>query len=334
MYLLLIVLLFFEQKDRICRSSRVSLSVIMEKNKRNGHIAVFVANILFGLNTPVSKSLMPESIDPYLLTFFRLCGGMILFWIASAFVREKVSRKDIFLLFFAAIFALTTNQLPFIIGLSLTSPIDASIVVTTLPILSMIFASFFLKEPITLMKTIGVLTGASGALLLILSHSNNVASGSVWGNLIIFGAVLSFTLYLTLFKKLISKYKPITIMKWMFLFATIQGFPFYFQSLQSADFSNYNSEVILKIIYVVVVATFVTYILLAVGQKVLRPTTLSMYNYLQPIVAALAAVAMGIDSFGLEQLFSAILVFVGVYLVTRSKSREEIEKTNSQLKSS
>ena len=156
----------------------------------------------------------------------------------------------------------------------------------------------------------------------------------MWGNLIIFGAVMSFALYLTLFKKLISRYKPVTIMKWMFLFATIQSFPFCVNSFSTANFESYNSVTILKILYVVVIATFVTYILLAVGQKALRPTTLSMYNYLQPVVAALAAVLMGIDTFGIEQLLAAILVFAGVYMVTRSKSREDIEKEKAQSKSS
>ena len=306
----------------------------MDKEKRNGHIAVFAANILFGLNTPVSRSLIPEIVDPYLLSFLRLCGGMILFWMASAFVREKVSKKDLLLLFFAAILALTTNQLPFIIGLSMTSPIDASIVVTMLPILSMLFAAVFIKEPITLKKTLGVLTGASGALLLVFSQSNNSGSGNMWGNLIIFGAVMSFALYLTLFKRLISRYKPVTIMKWMFLFATIQSFPFCVDSFSTANFESFSTLTILKILYVVVIATFVTYILLAVGQKALRPTTLSMYNYLQPVVAALAAVLMGIDSFGVEQLLAAILVFAGVYMVTQSKSREDIEKEKAQSKSS
>ncbi|MBN2766791.1 MAG: EamA family transporter [Paludibacteraceae bacterium] len=306
----------------------------MEKQKRIGHIAVFAANILFGLNTPVSRSLMPEAVDPYLLTFFRLCGGMLLFWFASAFVREKVGAKDVFLLFFAAALALTTNQLPFIVGLSMTSPIDASIVVTMLPILSMLFAAVFIREPITLKKTLGVLTGASGALLLVFSGEAEVGSGSVKGNLLVFGAVMSFALYLTLFKKLISKYKPVTIMKWMFLFASIQSLPFYYGSLLHADFTSYDRSVVFRVIYVVVVATFVTYILLAMGQKVLRPTTLSMYNYLQPVVATLAAVVMGIDAFGIQQLLASVLVFAGVYLVTRSKSLQDVEVEVFQSKSS
>ena len=299
----------------------------MEKNKRNGHIALFAANILFGLNNPISRSLIPDVVDPYVLTLFRLGGGMLLFWLASLFVkREKVPFKDIILLFFAAILALSTNQLPFIVGLSMTSPIDASIVVTMLPILSMIFAAIIIKEPITLKKAFGVLVGASGALLLILGGNHHgVGTGNFWGNLIVFGAVLSFALYLTIFKSLISRYSPFTVMKWMFLFATIQCYPFCHNAVVATDFSSFQFSTILSISYIVVIATFITYILLPIGQKVLRPTTLSMYNYLQPLVASLAAVYMGIDSFGMDKVISAVLVFAGVYFVTQSKSRAQLE---------
>lgn len=299
----------------------------MERNKQIGHIAVFVANLLFGLNTSISRSLMPEILDPYLLTFLRLVGAAVLFWLTSLFIKqEKVATKDIVLLFFAAFLALTANQLPFIVGLSMTSPIDASIVVTMLPILSMIFAAIIIKEPITLKKAFGVILGASGALLLVLNTQHaGTGNGNMWGNVIVFFAVLSFALYLTLFKNLISKYKPVTIMKWMFLFSAIQSFPFYKNALSVVDFSSYGFDVWLRIAYVVVIATYITYILLPIGQKALRPTTLSMYNYMQPIVAAVAAVAMGLDSFGLDKLFSAVLVFTGVYFVTQSKSREQLE---------
>ena len=299
----------------------------MERNKVNGHIAVFTANIIFGLNTVISRSLMPEVVDPFVLTFFRLAGGMILFWIFSLFTQhEKVPIKDIVLFFFAAALAVSTNQLPFIVGLSMTSPIDASIVVTLLPIVSMILAAVIIKEPITLKKAFGVLLGASGALLLIFGNKNvNFGAGSIWGNLLVFSGVLSFALYLTIFKGLISRYSPVTIMKWMFLFATIQCYPFCHQHVVATDFLAFDLSSYLRIAYVVVLATFFTYILIAIGQKALRPTTFSMYNYLQPLVASMAAVAMGMDSFGTDKIVAAVLVFIGVFFVTQSKSREQME---------
>jgi len=299
----------------------------MEKNKLNGHIAMFSANVIFGLNIPVSRTLMPEILSPYTLTFFRLAGGMLLFWIASVFVKkEHVPAKDILLLFFASLFGLTLNQLPYFIGLSMTSPIDASIVITTLPILTMILAAIIIKEPITLMKAVGVLVGASGALLLVFnSHTVHVGKSNFLGNMIIFGAVASFAVYLTLFKNLITRYSSITVMKWMFLFGTIVCFPFCYKPLIQTDFALLTTGTYWRIGYVVIFATFLGYLFLPLGQKVLRPTTLSMYNYVQPIVASMVAVAIGIDVFGVEKALSSILVFAGVYIVTQSKSRAQLE---------
>jgi drug/metabolite transporter (DMT)-like permease len=299
----------------------------MENKKLPGHIALFAANIIFGINNPISRTLMPEILSPYSLTFFRLAGGMLLFWTASLFVKkEKVPAKDILLLFFASLFALTLNQLPFFVGLSMTSPIDASIVVTMLPILTMILAAMILKEPITLMKAVGVLVGASGALLIVFNnHTVHVGKSNFWGNVIVFGAVASFAVYLTVFKNLITRYSPITIMKWMFLFGTIVGLPFCYKPLMQTDFSLLSSGTYWRIAYMVLFATFIGYLLLPIGQKVLRPTTLSMYNYIQPIMASLVAVFIGIDTFGYEQALAGILVFSGVYIVTQSKSRAQME---------
>jgi len=290
-------------------------------------MAMFSANLIFGLNTPVSRTLMPEILSPYALTFFRLGGGLILFWLVSLFTKkEHVPAKDILLLFFASLFALTLNQLPYFIGLSMTSPIDASIVVTLLPILTMILAAIIIKEPITWLKAVGVLVGASGALILVFSsHTLHVGKSNFWGNMIVFGAVVSFAIYLTVFKNLISRYSPVTLMKWMFLFGTIICFPFCYKPVMQTDFSLLTSGTYWRIGYIVLLATFLSYMLIPIGQKYLRPTTLSMYNYLQPVVASFVAVAIGIDTFGVEKAISGVLVFAGVYIVTQSKSRVDLE---------
>jgi len=301
----------------------------MENKKLTGHIALFTANLIFGLNNPISRSLMPEILSPYTLTLFRLAGGMLLFWLVSLFVKkEKVPAKDILLLFFASLFALTLNQLPFFVGLSMTSPIDASIVVTMLPILTMMLAAIFIKEPITIMKAVGVLIGASGALLIVFNSSNTaqVGKSNLWGNIIVFGAVGSFAIYLTLFKDLISRYSPVTIMKWMFLFGTLVCLPFCSKPLAQTDFSLLTSGTYWRIGYMVLLATFLGYLFIPIGQKRLRPTTLSMYNYVQPVVASIASIFIGIDTFGYEQALSGILVFSGVYIVTQSKSKTQLEE--------
>jgi drug/metabolite transporter (DMT)-like permease len=177
-----------------------------------------------------------------------------------------------------------------------------------------------------LMKAIGVLVGASGALLLVFnSHIIHVGKSNFWGNIIVFGAVGSFAIYLTVFKNVITRYSPVTVMKWMFLFGTIVCFPFCYNPIMQTDFSLLSQGTFWRIGYMVVFATFFGYLLIPIGQKQLRPTTLSMYNYLQPIVATLLAVFIGMDTFGYEQALSGVLVFSGVYIVTQSKSRAQLE---------
>lgn len=295
-------------------------------NKKHGHIALFVANVIFGINTPITRTIVPEVLDPFVVTFFRMMGAAILFWAISPFTKkEKVPPRDIMLFFFASLFAIVLNQTSFIYGLSKTSPIDASLVVTLLPIVTMLLSAIIIKEPITWLKAVGVLTGASGAIILVLNSNNESSSGSMIGNLIVLGSVTSFALYLTLFKDLISRYSPLTAMKWMFLFAALLTFPMSFNLLTSTDISQFDTSVYLRIGYVVILATFLTYMLIPIGQKTIRPTTISMYNYLQPVMASILAIIIGLDKFGPDKIISAALVFMGVYIVTQSKSKADLE---------
>jgi drug/metabolite transporter (DMT)-like permease len=215
----------------------------------------------------------------------------------------------------------------FIVGLSMTSPIDASVITTLAPIITMILAAIFLREPITWKKVTGVFIGATGVLLLIF-HGNTLPLGliGVEGNLLCILSCTSFALYLTLFKKLIIRYRVVTLMKWMFLFAVICSTPFCWQDVIRIDYSGLSGPIYLRIAYVVVMATFFSYLLIPVGQKFLRPTVVSMYNYLQPLVSSLVAVALGMDVFGWTKGGATLLILLGVYVVTQSKSRAQMEK--------
>ena len=168
--------------------------------------------------------------------------------------------------------------------------------------------------------------GCAGAVLLILTSAYISSAERSWvGNLFCLTSCIAYALYLTLFKKLISRNHPLTLMKWMFLFGTIMVLPICYKPLSEVPFASLPAEIWLKLIYIVLAATFVTYLLIPVGQVRLRPTTLSMYNYLQPIVTTLVAVFMGMDTFGWHKALAAGLVFLGVYVVTQSKSRQQIE---------
>jgi len=298
-----------------------------------GHGLMLFANMIWGLNSPVAKEILNYGdgvITPVALTLFRMLGATILFWITSLFLRkETVRHEDMLRLFFAAMLAIVFNQGSFMFGLALTSPIDASVIATTLPITTMIIAAITIKEPITGKKLGGVFLGATGALILILSsYQGSKGSSSpyaVWGAMFCLIAQLSFALYLTLFKDLIQRYSPVTLLKWMFTYATICFIPFSYGDAVDIDFHLLPPSILWAIAYVVGGATFLCYLFIPIGQKTLRPTVISMYNYVQPIVASIFAIMIGLDTFGPTKGIAVVLVFAGVYFVTRSKSKAQLD---------
>ena len=303
----------------------------MNQEKLKGHLLILAANILFAINMPVSKYLLPEHVQPEALTSMRMSFACVMFWITSLFVPyEKVPLKDLGLLCLCALCGVGLNQGLFIWGLNTTSPVDASIIATAVPIFVMILAALILKEPITRMKTFGVLLGICGAISLILqsTQGSNQAS-SLGGNLLITVSGFMYSIYLVVSKPLTLKYSSVTMMKWMFLFTTLTLVPFTFRHVLDApafhrevwDFTELGA-----IFYVLFGATFLPYLLIPMSLKRIRPTTVSMYNYVQPIVASFIAVMIGQDTLSWQKVLSAVLVFTGVYLVTQSKSREDMEK--------
>ena len=257
----------------------------------------------------------------------RMIGGAVCFWIASLFApKEKVGSHDLMLLFFAGLLGIVCNQGCFTFGLSLTSPIDASIVTTTMPIVTMILAALFLKEPVTPKKVIGIFLGSIGALMLILSNQGGSVDGggSILEDALCITAQVSFACYLTIFKKLISRYNVFTLMKWMFTYAAICFIPFSYRDFSAMTTMSFSATVWMEVGYVVLFGTFFAYILMLVGQKTLRPTVVSMYNYIQPIVGTTVSVFLGMGVFGWTKALAAVLIFVGVYVVTQSKSRAQM----------
>ena len=303
------------------------------KEKLKGHSAMFTANFLWGIMSPISKSIfLTGFISAFSLTNMRMVGAAVFFWIASLFMpRESVTKRDLLLLFVASLFGITLNQGFFVVGISYTTPIDASVVASLTPIITMILAAFIQKEPMTGKKVIGVFMGLSGALMLILNGasarggSGALSSDRVMGDLFCLIAEISFAIYYVAFKDLINRYKPVTLMKWMFLFASICCLPIGGVDVMHIPFEKLGSTVYLDLFFVIFGATFLSYMLVSVGQKRLRPTVVSMYNYIQPIVASLLAVWWGMDSFDMMKGFAILLVFLGVYVVTTSKSRAQLE---------
>lgn len=290
---------------------------------------MLIASMAWGLMSPIGKDIMSTEVTALSLATFRMVGGAACFWIASLFTRhEEVKPHDLMLFFFAGLFAIVFNQGMFIFGLSLTSPIDASIITTMAPIATMILAAIHLHEPITNKKVGGVFLGALGALIMILGNSKATSGNgsNIVGDLLCFLAQVSFAVYLTFFKGLVTKYHPITCMKWMFTYAAICFIPLSYSEISALSFEQITLQTWSEITFVVVGATFMTFLLLMFAQKILRPTVLSMYNYTQPIVASIVSVMVGLGTFGWSKGIAVILVFTGVYLVTQSKSREQMLK--------
>ncbi len=297
-----------------------------------GHVAMFCANAIWGLMSPVAKSVIASGAATSLVvTDLRFFGAMVLFWVTSFFQKpEHVSHKDMGKIFLASLLAIVFNQGCFMFGVSLTLPVDASIITTSMPLLAMALAALYLKEPITGKKVLGIAAGATGALVLILgSHPENTAgtagTGGIWGDLFVLLAQLSYACYFVLFKNFVGRYSMVTLMKWMFTFAFITALPFSYTSLRATEWSAFDTATWLSVAFIVVAATFLSYSLIVVGQKNLRPTVGGMYNYVQPVVACVVAIHLGLDQFNLTKVVSVALIAGGVYLVTISRSRAQLE---------
>lgn len=293
------------------------------------HLAMFGACAGWGLMAPVGKDAMTHGFDGITMVTFRVVGACILFWIASLFApKEQVPIKDKLLFIGAGLFGLVCNQCCYTIGLSITSPINASIVTTLMPIFAMLLSALILKEPITGKKTLGVLMGCSGALILILTSAAHASDkvGDIRGDLLCLFAQFSFALYLSLFNPLIRRYNVFTINKYMFSWATLMLLPFTFSHTRSTVSQHLSPTTWLEVAYVVCIGTFFGYILTMIGQRTLRPTVVSVYNYVQPIVSVAASLLMGIGILKPTHALAVGLVFSGVWLVTKSKSRKDMEE--------
>ena len=305
-------------------------------NKRPliAHLCLFCSGAFWGLMAPVGKDAMMHGIDGIDLVSFRVLGGAILFWLTSFFTKkEKVPVKDIFLFGAAGIFALVFNQCSYTIGLNMTSPSNSSIMTTSMPIFAMVLSFLILKEPITSKKLVGVLMGCVGAIIIITTSatSGNAKVGNIWGDLLCMSAQLSFALYLALFKNLLSKYSLFTINKWMFTWATIVIWPFTIGHVGAIDFASVPMSTWWEAGYVIFFGTYLGYICMMIGQKTLRPTVVSVYNYVQPVVSVSVSVMAGLAVFKGMQAFAALLIFSGVWLVVKSKSKRDMEKEEQKL---
>lgn len=293
-----------------------------------GHLAGFIAYAIFGFNIIVCKDLTSDGLIPPLGIFtLRSLGAGSLFWLISLFQpREKVDKKDFFKIFLASMLGFFTCQITFLVGLPYITPMDCSIMTALAPIYTMIVAAIALKEPITFKKAGGVAISLAGVIYLILSRSaiaGGAAQTTPFGIVMIVFNILSFSMYLGIFKPLIAKYFVVTFMKWIFLFSFCVAAPFSAKGLTEVGWAGIPSIQYAELAYLIICATFITYFLIPVAQKRIRPTIISMYSYVQPIIAISISIAIGMDVLTWQKVLAAAMVFGGVIMVSYSKSAKQ-----------
>ena len=293
--------------------------------KTTGHLACFIAYAIFGINIIVCKDLTSSRlISPVALFCIRSLGAGALFWMISCFLpKEKVEKKDFGKIMAASLLGFFLTQMTFLIAIPDITPMDCSIVSSLSPIYTMFIAAYALKEPITLRKAGGVAISFLGIIYLIMNSVTSTGGAvetSLTGILLMIANSLCFSLYLGLFKPVISKYSVITFMKWIFLFASAFSLPLAGRELFTFDYSQLSGIYLWELGFLIVCSTFITYFLIPLGQKRIRPTLVSMYSYIQPIIAILISIYVGMDSLSWQKVLAAMMVFGGVVLVNYSRS--------------
>jgi|WetSurMetagenome_2_1015567.scaffolds.fasta_scaffold03714_10 drug/metabolite transporter (DMT)-like permease len=302
----------------------------MSKNKIEGHAAILFANIFFGLNIPFTKTLLTYWVTPIGYMVFRTTFALLFFWILQCFVpKEKVVLKDLLIIALGGFLGFILSQFTTATSLKYTSPVYFSLIVALSPVVVMLLAALFLKEPITKQKILGVIVGVAGALLLILNaEGSGSGKNNLFGILLATMSIITYAIYLIIIRSVAQKYSAITQMKWMFLFTAIIILPFGIKDISKQVIlsSACNWSGILDLGFVLIFPTALGYFLVPFGMKYIRATTVSIYMNLQPIVASVAAIFIGQDSFTWDKPIAAVLVIAGAYIVTTSKAKGEIIK--------
>ena len=288
-----------------------------------------VANVSWGLMAPFLKDLLNgEIITPMALSGYRIIGGALLFWLIGMFVKpdknacNSIERRDIVPLIIASLLVIGLNQVLIIVGMSLTSPVDASVVCSLTPIFTLIFGAILMGIAFTWSKALGVTIGLAGALIFVFTgqaDAETCVTNPVLGDVACLMAQVFGALYLVCFTKLISKYSLITLMKWMFLISGIAVLPFSLPDMLAVDWSQVILMEYIDLTFIILFGTCLAYMLIPVAQRRVEPTVIAMYNYLQPVVAVVFSVIAGLATFSIANAIATAMVFVGVWIVNRAK---------------
>lgn len=284
------------------------------------HLALLGANLIYGANYTIAKEVMPDYVQPLGLVVLRCLGAVPLYWLVGLYFKEKIQRDDFPRLIICAVFGIAINQLLFLKGLNLTVPINAAVIMTSTPILVLIVAAVLIRERITLLKASGIALGMAGALLILLAGKEvSFSSDTFVGDFLIFFNASFYGVYLVLVKPLLERYHPITVMKWVFLFGFLMVLPFGFNEIQEVSWSTMPPRIMAATAFVVFGLSFFAYLFNSIGLRQLSPSVVSIYIYLQPLLASMFAIIAGKDLLTGVKVASAMLIFLGVYLVSGRK---------------
>ena len=297
-------------------------------SKRNfALIGATIVSIIYGLTFTIAKDVMPKYVEADGFILMRVGGSTILFWLVWLFTRlpetvrnEKIDRADFPRIIWAAFFGVALNMLSFFKGLSLTTPISASVIMVSTPMIVLVLSAIIIKERIRKRMVFGIVLGLIGTTFLILyGKSIGNATNASLGNFLVFVNASSYGLYLVLIKKLMDKYNAFTFVKWVYLIGFFMVLPFGWDEFEAVNWAFLPIDIYWKIGFVVVFSTFLTYLLNLLSMKELKPTTIAVFVYLQPVFATIFAISLGKDELTLVKIISAIFIFTGVYLVTQKK---------------
>ena len=297
-------------------------------SKRNlALIGATIVSIIYGLTFTIAKDVMPKYVEADGFILMRVGGSTILFWLVWLFTRlpetvrnEKIERADFPRIIWAAFFGVALNMLSFFKGLTLTTPISASVIMVSTPMIVLVLSAIIIKERIRKRMVFGIVLGLIGTTFLILyGKSIGNATNASLGNFLVFVNASSYGLYLVLIKKLMDKYNAFTFVKWIYLIGFLMVIPFGWDEFEAVNWTLLPIDIYWKIGFVVVFSTFLTYLLNLLSMKELKPTTIAVFVYLQPVFATIFAISLGKDELTLVKIISAIFIFTGVYLVTQKK---------------
>ena len=288
-----------------------------QNNNIKAHVALLLANIIYALNYGWAKDVMSGGyLEPFAFILMRVIGATILFWSISLFFKEKVANKDKLKMALCGVFGVAANQLLFFKGLDETTRINAAIIMVASPIIVALLSALIIKEKPSILRLIGIVIGLGGACFIILQNNTDNEGSTLFGNLLIILNATSYGLYLVLVKPLMSKYSPLTVIKWVFTFGLIIVLPFGLTEVDTIIW-NMPNDIILKIGFVIIFTTFFCYLFNIYGVKRVSPTVVSSYIYLQPILTSFIAVVSGHETISSAMIVSSVLIFLGVYLVSK-----------------